>query len=358
MDRCKRCILPKSYPGLTFDKSGICNKCRTYERRWSNYNPKKAEEYARNMFADAKSKNNEYDCIIGLSGGKDSSYMVYLCTQKYKLKPLVYTYDNHFMSAESLSNIKKLTTALNVKHIFVKHDWELMKRLYRRFVLTTGDFCSPCNTGMVSWPYKAAKEYNIHLIISGYSPRTDMGGDINFWFNCEEYFENVTRGYFSKDEIKDFLHNKTLTRALGHLTGTLKHINLPAYVEWDEQKMVRLLEKEFDWEIIPEHYDCMGAKLKEYLHIKEVGFSERALKYSVLIRGGFMGREEALSKIEAFERDVIEDNSGFLHKVIQMLDLSEEELAEAITKRQRPYMPKFASLVTNDTLMKTLYFRH
>ena len=106
--RCKRCILPESFLGLTFDESGICNKCRAYERRWGNFDVKKSEEYITNIFAAAKRKNREYDCLIGLSGGKDSSYALYLCTQKYKLKPLCFTFDNGFMSAEASENIKKL----------------------------------------------------------------------------------------------------------------------------------------------------------------------------------------------------------------------------------------------------------
>jgi len=362
VNRCKRCILPESYPGLTFDESGICNKCRAYERRWGDFNAIKAEEYVRNVFADVRSKNNKYDCIVGLSGGKDSSYALYLCTQKYKLKPLCCTFDNGLTSPEALENIKKVTTALNVEHIFFKPGWELMKRLFRHFLLTAGEFCSPCNNGMISYLYKMAKEYNIPLIISGYSPRTDVPFDNNIWHNSAEYFQNVTRGHFSKNEIKDFLHNKVLTRALGHLTGRVKYITLPLYVEWDEQQIIRLLETEFDWgveaPITTEHTDCIASKFKEYLHLKELGFTQRTIKFSILVRGGFIGREEALAKDEAFELDMMEDKSGLLHKVWQMLDLSAEELADAITKRQRPYIPKYSNLLEKDTLLKKLYYRY
>ena len=95
--RCKRCILPRSSPGLTFDESGVCSMCQAYERRWSNLDYKKSEEYVTNIFEAARSKNNKYDCVIGLSGGKDSSYALYLCIQKYKLKPLCVTFDNGFL---------------------------------------------------------------------------------------------------------------------------------------------------------------------------------------------------------------------------------------------------------------------
>ncbi len=324
--------------------------------------PDSSKEYVRNIFKAVKSKKNKYDCVIGISGGKDSSYALYLCTQKYKLKPLCVTFDNGFMSDEASENIRKLTTKLNVDHISFKPDWELMKRLYRHFLLTAGELCSPCNTGIVSCLYDTATKYNIPLIISGFSPRTDAASDNNIYHITTEYFQNVAKGYFSKNEIKDFLHGKALPRALYHLTGQIKYITLPLYVEWDEEGIIGVLERELDWKvetaITTEHTDCIAAKIKEYLRIREFGFSEKTQKFSVLVRNGLMSREEALAKAEAFESEVMKDNSGLVTRVMQMLDLSEKELAEAVTKRQRPYIPKFAKLLEKDTLMKKLYYRH
>ena len=360
VNRCQRCILPESFPALTFDEQGICNKCRAYERRWSNFNFKKSEEYVRNIFEAAK--GNKYDCVIGISGGKDSSYALYLCTQRDKLKPLCVTFDNGFLSTEASDNIRKLTTKLEVKHISFKPDWELMKRLYKHFLLTTGEFCSPCNIGIGSFLYDTANKYNIPLIISGFSPRTDADRDNNVYHITTEYFQNVARGYFSKNEIQDFLHSKAFTRALYHLTGRIKYITLPLYIEWDEEEMVSVLERQIDWKaeapITTEHTDCIATKLKEYLRIKEFGFSEKTMKFSVLVRNGAISREEALARVEAFESEIMEDKSGLVRKVMQMLDLSEEELAEATTKRQRPFIPKFARLLEKDNLMKRLYYKY
>jgi N-acetyl sugar amidotransferase len=360
--RCSRCILPEIYPKITFDEAGVCSICRAYERRWSNFDSKKAEEHVRNIFEAARSKNNKYDCVIGLSGGKDSSYALYLCAQKYKLKPLCVTFVNGFLSTEASENIRKLTTKLNVDNISFKPDWELMKRLYRHFLLTAGEFCTPCNIGIISLLYDTANKYNIPLIISGFSPRTDAGSDNYIYHVTTEYFQNVARGYFSKNEIKDFLHGKTSTRALSHLTGRIRYITLPLYVEWDEEEIINVLEKQINWKgenpITTEHSDCIASKVKGYLLTKKFGFSDKTQKFSVLVRGGFMSREEALAKAEAYEAEVIEDKSGSVHKVMELLDLSEEELAEASTKRQRPYIPKFAKLLEKDKLLKRFYYKY
>lgn len=285
--RCKRCILPGYFPGLTFDESGVCNKCRAYERRWSDFNFKKSEEYVRNIFETAKKKGNKYDCVIGISGGKDSSYSVCLLTQKYKLNPLCVHFDNGLVSTHALENIRKVTETLNVDHISFQPDLQLMKRLHRHFLLTTGEFCVPCSIGGVSFLYKVAKEYQIPLIVSGFSPRTDAGIHNDVWHNSPEYFQNVAKGHFSKEEIANFLHSKTLARALYHLTGRIKYITLPLYVEWNEEEIMSFLQRELDWEAagsVTEHTDCIASNLKEYLLIKKFGFSEKTLKFNVLIR--------------------------------------------------------------------------
>ena len=356
--RCKRCILPESFPGLTFDELGVCDKCRQHERRWGSLNFEKSEAFIEKVFDSVRRKRHEYDCIIGLSGGKDSSYVAYLCTKKYKLNPLCVTFDNGFLSAAALENMGKLIPRLNVAHISFKPDWELMKRLYRHFLLTTGEFCTPCNVGINSTLYYMAKKYRVPLIISGVSPYTDSEADINVYHVSTEYFRNVAKGHFDENEIKDFLHCRTLKRGIYHLTGRIKFIQLPLYVKWDEREIISILNRELGWKvessITTEHTDCIMSPLKEYLRIKEFGFSEKTQKFSALVRNGFMSREEALAKAECFESGISEDKSGQLNGAMQLLDLSGEELARAVTRRQGPYIYKSTKLL--DSLAKKFYY--
>lgn len=362
MVRCKRCILPESFPSITFAESGVCNKCRAHEKRWSNLDFKESEKYVRNIFEATKKRGNKYDCLIGISGGKDSSYAVYLLTEKYKLNPLCVHFDNGFVSTQALENVRNVTKKLNVDYISFQPDLQLMKRLYRHSLLTGGEFCVPCSTGIGSSLYRVAKEHQIPLIVSGFSPRTDAGIHNDIWHNTPEYFQNVAKGYFTKEEIKDFLHSKTLARALYHLTGRIRYITLPLYVEWNEGEIISFLNRELDWEadgsITTEHTDCIASNLKEYLLIKRFGFSEKTLKFSVLIRNGSMTREEALAKAEAYESEIVQDKSGLVHRVTQMLDVSEEDLAEAVKKNQTPYIPRFAKLVEKDNLLKRFYYKY
>jgi len=370
-NRCNRCILPESFPGLTFDESGICNKCREHARKWGNLDFEKSEKALRSIFETAKRKKGEYDCIVGLSGGKDSSYVVYLCVKEYGLNPLCVTFDNGFLSTEASENIRRLVEKLNVAHILNEPDWELMKRLYRHFLLTAGEVCTPCNVGINSFLYNMANKYRVPMIISGYSAYTDSEPDNNIYHVSTEYFENVVKGHFTKNELEDFLHSRMLARGMYHLTGKIKHIQMPRYVKWDEREIISVLNREIGWEVDSavstsqpiEHTDCIAACLKQYLRIKKYGFSENTQKFSALIRNGFMTREEALAKAESLESGIEEDKSGRIPRLMQMLDLSMEDLAEAVKKRQGPYIPKSTKLVDkfiirNELLMRKLVYRY
>jgi len=366
INRCKRCILPGSFPGLTFDEFGICNKCREHDRKWGDLDFEESEKAIKGIFETAKGKKRKYDCIIGLSGGKDSSYVAYLCTKKYKLNPLCVTFDNGFLSIDALGNIGKLIQKLSIAHLSFKPDWELMKRLYRHFLLTAGEFCTPCNVGINSTLYYMANKHRVPLIISGYSAYTDSDSDMNIYHVSTEYFKNVAKGHFTESELKDFLNISTLSRGIYHLTGKVEHIQLPRYVKWDEREIISILDREIGWKmddsITTEHTDCIASPLKEYLRINEFGFSEKTQKFSALVRNGFMSREQALAEAKAFESRVIEDKSGQLPRLMQMINLSKEDLAEAIKKRQRPYIPKSTrlldKLINNETLMRKLVYKY
>jgi hypothetical protein len=152
-----------------------------------------------------------------------------------------------------------------------------------------------------------------------------------------------------------------LQRTLRHLTGQTRYVTLPLYLKWDERDVTDILQKNIGWKgpeaVTLEHTDCIAGELKEYLRIKEFGFSEKTQKFSVLLRNKYMNRDEALDKARAFETAIMTDSSGNIKNVLQKLDLSEAELASAILRRQLPYIPFFARFLEKENLMKRLYYR-
>lgn len=118
--RCTRCILPDTLSSVTFDEKGLCNHCRNYERdflEWDRISDRKEKEF-RAILKKAVSLNRPYDCLVPLSGGKDSTYALYLCTKVYKLRTLAVTLDNGFLSGPARENIKNALESCDADHIF------------------------------------------------------------------------------------------------------------------------------------------------------------------------------------------------------------------------------------------------
>ena len=109
--RCSSCLLPSNYPFIIFNNNNICNYCYNYEAK-----PRFDDELVK-MFNLEKSKKKRYDCLVGLSGGRDSAYGLYLLKEKYGLNPLAYTYDWGFLGELARMNISKICGILGVEHI-------------------------------------------------------------------------------------------------------------------------------------------------------------------------------------------------------------------------------------------------
>lgn len=364
-NRCQKCILPDSYPDITFDERNICTKCRDHDKFHASPDYEKLEKKLDILMREIKSKKNEYDCVIGLSGGKDSSYMAYLCVEKYGLNPLGVTFDNGFLSKHAKDNIQKVVKKLKITHLTCENDWNTMKTLYRHFLLKTGEFCTPCNIAINSFLYKVALENNITSIISGYSPYTDAESNINIYHSSPEYFKNLARKCTDKKELNNFLYATTLKRIFYQITGMIEHIQLPRYLRWDEKVIVNILRQEFDWnrgtQGFIEHSDCIASPLKEFLRVQEFGFSEKSMKYSNLIRNNLINRDSALKKCAEFELDITKNRFEEINTILKLLDLTKKDLSTIIKQRQGPYIPFSAriydKLINNEYIMEKFIYR-
>lgn len=118
--RCKRCLLPDSLLGISIDEQGVCNHCRDYERNfagWDSIKDRKAQEFQQ-LLEKAKSLKRPYDCLVPLSGGKDSTYALYLATKVYKLRTLAVTLDNGYLSDLAKVNINNALVNCDADHFF------------------------------------------------------------------------------------------------------------------------------------------------------------------------------------------------------------------------------------------------
>ena len=305
--RCVRCIMPETYPEVTFDEQGVCNFCRYFEKQWSKRmaNPEwqaRSEEQLRSIIEDAKRKNKTYDALVGISGGKDSSYMLYLCCEVFGLKVLSFTKDGGFLAEEAKARIEKLVKAFKVPHLYY-HD-PLAPGLSRIFMQKTGNFCGPCELSTFNMSAIIAREYDIPLLIIGSSSRTEAGPPKNFNPWDPWYFRNVMKGVRYRERVRCSCYGRNfiILEGIARLLGKRRLVVLPDYLEWDDEKIQELFEHKYGIHFGEEHSDCIASPVGKYLYTKKLGGNDpRVAKLGLFIRSGKMNRESALEKLSAMQ---------------------------------------------------------
>ena len=342
MKRCTKCILPDSYPNITFDENGVCNVCHAFEKRWVNYDWDRKQKELDTIINKVKSKGRRYDCMVPVSGGKDSSYTLYICTQKYKLKVLAVNFNNGFTSPVASQNLGKIARQFDADYISWAPKWSTLKLAYKTFFLKTGDFCPPCSRAITAFTYRLAKNEKIPLIILGFNPKTDENPK-EVEIIDQKLFKDVMGNEMSDREQKDFL----MFEGRRFLT---KRIDLPAYIPFKENDLTKKLENVlqtvggFSGGM---HFDCLVSPVANWLRRRKWAFGKKTQKYSALICDGQMTREEALEQSEGPDADKEPDTLNYF---MEMLDLTRDDVKRA--KELSPlnfkhYDPKLIRMIEN-----------
>jgi len=311
---CSRCVLPGSFPGITFDDEGVCSACRDYEERWRGWEeglPERRKALDR-LVADAKAKKRAFDALVPLSGGKDSIYVLYLAVKELGLKCLAFTMDNGYLSDLAKENIRRACRTLGVEHVTYSWDPELMNRLFALFMRKTGYFCSICMRGISAATERVARMYNVPLVLGGSSARTEVVLSREmFQSGPVPYVKKVLAGEPLEKEARRLLYQGGPSRQVGYRLfwwsgrkriWTCAWLDLPDYMEWNYDTLYKVIKDELGWEAPPdsqEHTDCGIHPVSVYLHNRRFsGLEIKRLTYARLIMAGQMSREEALERLE------------------------------------------------------------
>jgi len=337
--RCVTCILPSKYPKIVFDESGECNICNSWKKKWEAINFRKREKYLDNKLNKFRGKTKPYDCIVGLSGGKDSCFTAYILKKK-GMQPLAVTFDNCFMTEIAHHNINETVNSLSLGHVVIKHSQNYIQNYYRQFLLTAGEFCSVCNVGIRVALYQTAKKHNIKLIVSGRSTRTEANNPKEFFTCSPGYFQNVAQTFLSRKEIYAFMYFNQIQRAIWNLRKCPYYIELPNYLPWKEEEMFRIMNKKLNWvgSSGEQHSDCKMNNAKEYLKLKKFDVPELVAKLSSLIRDNQISRDEALAKAEKYINFLRENEKSIREEIKITFNISDNQLDKSIRLSHLPYI--------------------
>lgn len=307
MEYCKTCGLPETYPGIRFEEDGTCNYCGFYEKHKETLEDKDAraaifEQQIVKAKQKAKETNAPYDCIVGFSGGKDSTYIIWQMKNVYKLRVLAVTFQNGFHTEYGRNNIDTALQKLNVDHLTVRMREDELRKVYTKSVSVLKNFCSVCFHYMHYYCHKIAGELKIPLIVNGRTrgqilqtaleERGIEPFDISDNLLKFEYqmFGKLSEKLASRGRV-DYLPDVTVTS-----------LSYFAYHDVSEEETMRFLEKELNW-VRPKsgipHADCWAHAMAENFSIKKRGFPIRTGELAVLVRSGEMTKEEAAAELKA-----------------------------------------------------------
>lgn len=337
IERCSRCIIPTSLPSVETDNKGVCNHCNKYEIRYAN-NDKTKEERKKefeNIVYEAKKLNRPYDCVVTLSGGKDSTYNLYLASKVYGLKCIAITFDNGFLSEHAIHNIKAATEIAGVDHIFYKINRDTMLRLYKMSLMKSGIVCAPCMGGITACGIVASRTFNPPLLIHGNSNK------IAYMVHPELHAAGEIVGNLIKDDpiakkseqliIEDNTHKYKVRNVIKRLIFRKSFVVPRAicfhdYFDVPRDELYDTIRREMSWTAPddPEHMDCIIHELPFYVHgLKFPELTKKTLFLAGQVRFGEMERGEALD-IETKEL-AEKKKPAILDSFLKELDMSEDE---------------------------------
>jgi N-acetyl sugar amidotransferase len=324
---CKRCLIDSHAADVTFDDEGNCNYCTNMLAKLDAYQPASAEVLAAKLdsFIDKVRRDGagkRYDCIVGVSGGADSAYALYLA-KKHGLRPLAVHMDNGWNSELAVNNIENLVRKLGVDLYTHVVEWREYRALQQAFFeADVIDVELLYDNAMLAVNYGLAKRYGIKYILSG-SNTTTEGMRVPRNYNWNKYDRTNIRAIARRGAVRvrslptigvpGFVYHRLLRRT--------QWVPFLDFIDYNKQACIDLLVKELGYRPYPyKHYESIFTRFYQgYLLPQKFGIDKRRLHFSSLICSGQMTRDKAVELLSHSpypdEDDLDADIDYFLKKM-------------------------------------------
>lgn len=362
MQYCKRCVYPaNAKPGIVLDDDGICSGCRTFEHKtifrdkidWPA-REKALGELLAEYSGRQRAKGNPYDCVIPVSGGKDSTYQVWLMREKYGLNPLLVTYNHTFNTTLSIRNLTNLIEQMDCNLLRFTTAPGSAIRMAKYMLQKIGDVTWHYHAGIMTFPIRTAAQYDVPLIIwgeEGYSELVGMHNLDDFVeFTKKKRQEHMMRGFEPEDLLEE--PDCTLTRydlapffypsddeieRVG-----VRGIYLSNYIPWDGRAQAEFVIENLNFEsaqsrdrtfnIYGKTDDIHANGLHDYLKFLKFGYGRATDDAANEIRHGRMSRDQGIDMVLKYDPVRPYDMDIFLKKS----GMTEQELLDMVEPMRDP----------------------
>lgn len=371
MKYCTRCCMPVSNEGMQFDEMDICLACQSNEQK-IHIDWVAREKELRRIFEQYRNLGNAYDCLVPISGGKDSIFQLHVVTQVYHLRPLAVTFSHNWYSETGKYNLQNSLEKLNVDHIMYTPNRELVNKLARRSLSKIGDSCWHCHAGVGSFPLHVAVKFKTPLLIWGES-LADMSGRDSHSSRVlkfdRDYFTKVSAKVYAEQMASEEISLRELS--MFHLpsyeeveAAGVVGIHLGDFIFWDDERQMEFVRDVYGWreDCVEGTYkgyksvECIMAGVHDYTKFLKRGFGRGTDHASIDVRAGLLTRQEAFElakkhdterpdaldyylKITGFSEKEFEAVMAEHRRSLKIEGLSDEEFSRAVEEYRQgsPY---------------------
>jgi len=354
---CKRCIYDNRTPSITFDEDGVCNYCKMVDDLVEEYQTGLPEGEARineiieQIKLDGKGK--KYDCVIGVSGGTDSSYMVYWAIQK-GLRPLAVHYDNTWNTSIATENIKKVLGELNVDlytHVIDnKESDDIFKSFFKAGV---PEIEASTDLALAETLYRAAAKYKVKYVLEGHSFVAEGITPLGKNYFDGKYIKTIHKRYGSL-QMKTYPLMTFYQFLKWTLFGRIKKIRPLWYIKYSKEEARAFLEQEYDWEYYGGHH--LENRMTSFFHSiycpQKYNIDYRNNSLAASVRSGNMDRDEAIQEYYHTEPYIEPELLNYFKK---RLNLSDKEYEKIMNEEPR-YWYEFPTYKSRFEKLRPLFY--
>lgn len=363
--RCTNCVMDTSDSAITFDEHGVCDFCNDF---YQNIQPPwqdklKDPDLLRRTAEQIKaaSKGRKYDCIIGMSGGVDSSYLCYVAKELMGLNPLVYSVDTGWNLNVAVENIERIVKALDLDMYTEVVDWNEMKDLQLAFFKSQVPYQdTPQDHAIFAGLYNYAVKHGIQYVLTGANSATECIRSPVEWV----YMNDLKM-------IRD-IHHKFGTRPLKTfpLCGMVKYrVYYPIFkgmkrvapldmVEYNKEKVKLFLQERFGWQPYEnKHYENVFTRFYEGYYLPhKFGYDKRKCYFSNEILAGTMTREEALAELEQppYDPQQMEEDKAYIAKKLGLTVEEFQTIIDGENKTFRDYRNSWGLIQFGTMVLRAL----
>lgn len=336
---CTRCCMPETNEGMQFDAMGICLACRSSEQKMHIDWTERERELQRTLEEFRSKDGRDYDCIVPISGGKDSMFQLHVICKVYGLKPLTVTASHNWFSEAGKRNFDLCLETFGVDNILFTPGRSGVNKMARASLKAIGDACWHCHTGVASFPLHIAAKFKIKLLIYGESPAefsgraTYMKDDLYEAKNSTFVAEQRGNQNIFRSTPEHWLKNSakvTAEKMAGREGLTMQElvlyrmpereeleqagvlgIFLGDYMFWDHERQTEFLVREYGWEEDKvegtykryKSVECIMPGVHDYTKFLKRGFGRGTDMASQDVRAGLLTREEAFELAKKYDTE-------------------------------------------------------